>query len=119
MTHLNATLRDSLSPEQLAELAQSFGLDLEPSDYVAGAFIEDEWLDKRMGYTTGSHLWDRAWRFGIVVDNDVLPQLGDLWRPNGRLTSGYYVPCDYDTDVSVIDIDHPPLVDAAWDARPV
>jgi hypothetical protein len=90
---MNATIQDSLSPEQLAEVAQSFGLDLEASDYIEGAFIEDEWLESRMGFVTGEHLWDAMWRFGIVLDED--------------LADGYWMPTEFDTTYQLLELNGP------------
>lgn len=94
MTYLaKATVQDSLSPEALAEIAQSFGLDLQPSDYVTEEeFITEEWLQAKLGMVTSSHLWDAMWLFGIVVDDDL----------------SYYVPDDFDTTVSIIDLEASP-----------
>ena len=105
-----ATIADSLSPEILAELAQSYGLDIDALDYCDGAFIEDEYLEALMGFVTGEHLWDTAWRFGIVLDDDAarVSSLGNYWRPEGTIETGYYVPNDYDTEISLISLDNPP-----------
>jgi hypothetical protein len=93
MSHMNATIQDSLSPVELAEIAQSFGLELEASDYQQGAFIEDEWLERMMGMVTSSHLWDAMWRFGIVLDDD--------------LADGYWMPTEFDTTYQLIQLDGP------------
>ena len=96
------TIQDSLSPEFLAELAQSFGLDYSPRDYMTqGSFIEgigyanddttegyDE-VEQLVGWTTGEHLWDALWRFGVVIDDDL----------------DWYIPDDYDTVVSLITLE--------------
>ena len=105
---LNRTMiQDSLSPEILAEIAQSFGLDYSPLDYLTvGSFIEDE-VERMVGFTTGEHLWDTMWRFGLVEDKDVVQQrsCGNLWRPDGRIANGYYVPDDDDTEVSLVTLE--------------
>jgi hypothetical protein len=123
MQSIITTIQDSLSPDQFEALAQVFDLDEEDFHWVEGGpFIEDEWLEALMGFITSSHLWDAMWRFGIVLDDDAakVVRLGSYWRPDGGLLdTRYYVPDDYDTTVSCIDIDHPPMEDAAWDARPV
>lgn len=88
----NATIADTLSPRELADLAQSFGLDMTEDDYRDDTvFMTDEWLERNHGVVTGEHLWDAAWRFGIIVDDDL----------------SYYVPDDYDTVVSTITLDGP------------
>jgi hypothetical protein len=115
MTHNVTTVQDSLSPEILAELAQSFGLELQASDYITdGDLIYDE-IERMVGLTSGEYLWDAMWRFGIVVDDDVARQrsCGDLWRPDGHIASGYYVPDDYDTEVSLITLDDSVAVEEA------
>ena len=107
--HVHPTMQDSLSPEELAALAQSFGLeDVEAIDYCEGSFIEDEYLERLMGYCTSQYLWDAMWRFGIVLDEDYarVQSLGNYWRPDGVFhRNTYYVPDDY---LSEISIDNPP-----------
>lgn len=84
MTH--TTIQDSLSPEQLAALAQSFGLEIMACEYTTeGEFLQDSEVHDMMGMVTGEHLWDAVWRFGIVVDDDL----------------NWYMPDDYDTTVSL------------------
>lgn len=87
----NATIADTLSPRELADLAQSFGLDTVASDYEDHVFMSDEYLEHHHGVVTSEHIWDAMWRFGIVVDDDL----------------SYYVPDDYDTMVSTIVLDGP------------
>jgi hypothetical protein len=71
-----------------------------------GSFIEDE-VERMVGFTTGEHLWDAMWRFGLVEDKDVVQQrnCGNLWRPDGRIANGYYVPDDDDTEVSLVTLE--------------
>lgn len=118
---MTTKIADLLQPAELAELEQAFRL--ETAHFTSGAsdWNDDDWIESHMGLVTASHLWDAMWRFGIVLDDDCakVRNLGDYWRPDGSLETGYYVPCDYDTKVSVISIDHPPTEDAAWDARPL
>jgi len=105
----NATIADSLSPRDLADLAQSFGLDVSPLDYVEGEFLSDEYLERYLGTVTSQHLWEAAWRFGIVVDNDApMTGLYGYYHPEDDSYPGsYYVPDDFDTMVSVITLDGP------------
>lgn len=108
MMHNNATIQDSLSPEQLALVADQFGLDLTESDYVDGAFVEDEWLEQKMGYVSSQYLWHSAWLYGIVVDNDApFTDLYGFYHPEDDRPRGYYVPDDFDTEVSILSIDTP------------
>jgi len=86
-----ATVQDSLSPEILAQIAQSFGLDLTEEDYMTGEFLPDEWLQQAVGLVTGEHLWHTMWLFGIVLDDD-----GD-----------YYVPSDHLIEVELIELNGP------------
>ncbi len=106
----SATIADSLSPRELADLAQSFGLETTIDDYIPQEFISDEWLESRMGMVTSDHLWDAMWRFGIVLDDDCakVHTLGSLWRPDGKLETGYYVPTDYDVEIPLVSLDNPP-----------
>lgn len=83
-----ATVQDSLSPEILAQLAQSFGLSFEASDYVTDEFVE-EWIESRMGFVTGEHLWDALWRFGVIVDDDL----------------EWYIPDDFDTSFQLVSVE--------------
>ena len=88
MTH-NTTIQDSLSPENLAAIAQSFGLSLDASDYSPkGEFLQDNEVHDMMGMVTGAHIWDALWRFGVVVDDDL----------------NWYMPDDYDTTVSLREV---------------
>lgn len=108
----NATIADSLSPEELMAFAQSFGLETEQSDYLP-EFMTPEWLEQKLGFCTSDYLWDAMWRFGIVVDNDTklcAESLAGYWNPEGSLRSraGYYVPCDYDTTIQTVSLDNPP-----------
>jgi hypothetical protein len=52
-----ATIADSLSPEILAELAQSYGLDIDALDYCDGAFI-----NRRASLGHSMALWHRLRR---------------------------------------------------------
>jgi len=115
----NATIADSLGPQFLRELSDA---NLLPSpvedgvtdiEYISEA---DEYINQTVGLTTGEHLWDALWRFGIILDDDAakVVNLGSFWRPERTLDSRYYVPDDEDTEIS---IDHPPKVDVAWDAK--
>lgn len=100
MFEAKASIQDSLSPEILAQLAQSFGLDLEATDYFLDDFVE-EYIESRMGFVTGEHLWDALWRFGVIVDDD----------------GEWYIPDDEDTEIPLVSIDSPPKVAVAWDAK--
>jgi len=113
--HATPTIADSLNPKELAAIAQSFGLDMDESDYVSSdePFITDEYLERHHGMVTSDHLWTTAWRFGIVIDNDtplIAESLKGYWNPTGSLTSraGYYVPDDYDTEIPLVSLDNPP-----------
>ena len=103
-----ATIADSLSPIELATIAQSFGLDMQPSDYVTvePVFCED-WIDRMMGYCTSEYLWDTLWRFGIVVDNDCPMQglYGFYKNPDDPWDGSYYIPDDYDTEIPLVSLD--------------
>ena len=105
--HIAGTIADSLSPMELANIAQSFGLDAEPLDYVDGEFLTDEYLERELGYCTSAYLWDAAWRFGIVVDNDCPMQglFGFYKNPDDPWDGSYYVPCDHDTTVQLIELE--------------
>lgn len=110
-------IADFIGPETQAELVAAFGSSiLLPQPDEVG--VED--IESVNGLVTGQHVWYKLWLFGIVVDNDVTLQrsCGDLWRPDGKIANGYYVPDDEDSELSLIDIDHPPTVDVAWDSRP-
>lgn len=84
-------MQDSLSPEILAQIAQSFGLDLTEDDYTPSEFLTDDWLDKTVGLVTGEHLWHTMWLFGIVIDDDM----------------SYYVPSDHLVEVELIELNGP------------
>jgi len=109
--HKHSTIADSLSPIALAEIAQSFGLDMEPEDYMSDeVFITDEYLERNHGMVTSDHHWDQAWRFGIVVDNDCPMQglFGFYKNPDDPWDGSYYVPCDYDVEIPLVSLDNPP-----------
>ena len=113
------TLADFVGPEFRQDMLRSFGTDmLLPSPDEVGDWDKDY---SPNGLTTGEYLWDTLWRFGLVEDKDVVSQrsCGDLWRPDGRIANGYYIPDDEDSEVSLVSIDSPPVVDTAWDARPI
>lgn len=107
-------LADFVGPETVKEMIRAFG-----SDVVIPQPVEDgvEDISSPVGLVTGEHIWDMLWRFGIVVDNDVQRQrsCGDLWRPDGRIANGYYIPDDEDTEYPCYSIDSPPPK-VAWDA---
>ena len=122
-TFTRSKIADSLSPAELDMVYKAFGLDLlddSPAYYTEADLLKEvEW---EVGLVTGSHLWDAMWRFGIVIDNDtalVTESLAGYWNPEGslRCRADYYVPNDYDTEVSLIDLDHPPMEDVAWDSK--
>ena len=115
-------MQDMLDPTQLAELYKAFKA--EALDFVATGddlLKEIEWL---VGFTTGEHLWDAMWRFGIVLDDDTAQSSESLtgyWNPTGSIhnRAGYYVPCDYDIEIPTVSLDSPPTVDASWDSKGV
>lgn len=109
--NMYATIADSLSPAELADLAQSFGLDMSAEDYMdSSSFITDEWLERYHGMVTSDHMWDAMWRFGIVLDNDRMERLTGYWvdPDTGSRHCGYYVPDDYDTTIPTVSLDSPP-----------
>ena len=105
--HVAGTIADSLSPLELADIAQSFGLDMEPEDYIDGEFLTDEYLERHHGMVTGQHLWLTAWRFGIVVDNDCPMQglFGFYKNPDDPWDGSYYIPDDHDTTIQLIELE--------------
>lgn len=81
------TIGDFVGPEFLAELGRDFipnsgteFLDWEQAEHIMGASMSQ------------SDIWDRLWRFGIIVDDDL----------------NYYVPDDFDTEIPTVSIDSPP-----------
>jgi hypothetical protein len=113
-----STIADSLGPQFLKELSDA---NLLPSVSEGDMTdieddIFDDYIRQTVGLTTGEHLWDALWRFGIILDDDAakVVNLGSFWRPERTLDTRYYVPDDLDTEIS---IDHPPSVDVAWDAK--
>jgi hypothetical protein len=92
-----SSIADSLAPEVLAQLGSAFRLELEEIEFdrsTESTFISDEYLERHHGMVTSEHLWDTAWRFGIVVDDDL----------------SYYVPNDYDSELQLTSVDNPPPV---------
>jgi hypothetical protein len=117
-----SSIADSLSPAELDMVTKAFGFGvLEESSWTPSLMEEIEWL---VGLTTGQHLWDAMWRFGIVIDNDTMESAESLtgyWNPEGSIhnRAGYYVPCDYDTEIPMVSLDTPPINGAAWDSKGV
>lgn len=126
-------IADSLSPAELDMIHKAFGLDILDQGYTPSLMEEVEWL---CGLTSGEHLWDAMWRFGIIIDGDtnlVTESLNGFWNPDGslRTRARYYVPDDYDTEIPTIQLnrsriedpmvslDSPPIDGAAWDARSI
>ena len=104
------TIADSLAPEVLEQLGSTFRLELqelEASTTLESGWEMDEWIEAQMGFTTGEYLWDRAWRFGIVLDDDCEQGLGQMWQPDGVWETGYYVPSDHLSEVELIVLDGP------------
>ena len=101
-------LAEFLGPNFKEELIRAFGSSiLSPSPVEDGVMDDDEdtrYINAHVGYTTSEYLWDRAWRFGLVLDVDVQAQrsCGDLWRPNGRIETAFYIPDDHDTEVPLV-----------------
>ena len=110
---MQTTFADVIGPEMAADIIAAFG-----SDALLPSPIEDGVMDisSPVGLVTGEHVWYRLWLFGLVESSDVVRQrsCGDLWRPDGRIANGYYIPDDDDTMVS---IDNPPQ--GVHDARPI
>lgn len=105
-------ITDYVGPETTAELIAAFGTDI-----LRPSVPERDTMDiNNDGMVTGYHIWHRLWLFGLIEDEDVVKQrsCGDLWRPDGRVANGYYIPDDDDTEIS---IDNPPQ--GVYDARPI
>ncbi len=106
-----ATLADYVGPEFKADLIRAFGSDVFIPNPVEDGGWEDtedtDYIASHFGWTTGQYLWYTAWLFGLVLDADVQAQrsCGDLWRPNGRIESAYYIPDDYDTPLELCSMD--------------
>jgi len=115
-----AMISDYVGPETLQQLYELFDYDIEDVEDMihCDSLIGDEWLEHTFGMYQNEALWDRLWRFGIIVDDTSQQKLGCLWQPDGVLVaSGYYVPDDEDTSVPLVTIDNPPSVDVAWDSK--
>ena len=65
-------------------------------------------------------LWDNIQLFGLVADTDCpYSKLYGYWHPTEDYYSGsYYFPEEDDTEMDLISIFNPPVVDTAWDAMP-
>ena len=82
------TIGDFVGPEFLAAMS----IIEDDADYLP-QFLSEEQLRWTMGTAMSqSDIWDKLWRFGIIVDDDM----------------NYYMPSDYDTEVSFITLDTPP-----------
>ena len=78
------TIGDFVGPEFLAALS----IIEDDRDYLP-VFLSEEQLEHTMGTAMSqSQIWDRLWRFGIIVDDDL----------------SYYMPSDYDTEVSLMEL---------------
>jgi len=77
------TLGDFIGPETLAQLGL---LETEEQDTEFCSIEQAEFIMHHSMTQYGA--WHRLWLFGIIVDDDM----------------DYYVPDDYDTDVSLIDL---------------
>lgn len=77
--------------------------------------------DRDWALSGAESTWIDVWLFGIVVDDDKHVSLGSYWNPNGDLAvkPSYYVPDDFDTNVPLVSVDTPPMVDVAWDSKGV
>ncbi len=107
---------DYIGPETTADLVAAFGSSVLLPSVPERDPTESKREREENGMVTGEHLWRRLWLFGLIEDTDVVSQrsCGDLWRPEGRIANGYYIPDDEDTEVS---IDNPP--NGVWDARTI
>ena len=100
------TLADYVGPEFRMDMLRAFGSDvfIPSSPERADGYDDDvTYIDAIIGCVTGQYLWHKAWLYGLVLDADVQSQrgCGDLWRPNGRIETAYYVPDDYDTPLEL------------------
>ncbi len=78
------TIGDFVGPEFLAALS----IIEDDRDYHP-VFLSEEQLEWTMGTAMSqSAIWDRLWRFGIIVDDDM----------------DYYMPSDYDEVVELVTI---------------
>ena len=78
------TIGDFVGPEFLAALSI-----VDTDDDYLPQFLSEEQLEHTMGTAMSqSQIWDRLWRFGIIVDDDL----------------SYYMPSDYDTEVSLMEL---------------
>lgn len=106
----NTTIADVVGPKFIKDLISLYPsvCETDTKDDIEQETIDD-WITHFVGLVTGEHQWDVLWRFGLVLDDDTAAQrsCGDLWRPNGRIESSWYVPDDEDTPIS---IDNPPKV---------
>ena len=80
----SVTLGDFVGPEFLAALSTIE----DDRDYLP-QFLSEEQLEHTMGTAMSqSQIWDRLWRFGIIVDDDM----------------SYYMPSDYDEIVELVTV---------------
>ena len=78
------TLGDFVGPEFLSCLQD---MD-EGDDYTE--FLTEEQAEWTMGTAMSQwNVWERLWRFGIIVDDDL----------------DYYIPDDYDTDLHLVEVE--------------
>lgn len=78
------TIGDFVGPEFLAALSI-----IDTDDDYLPQFLSEEQLEWTMGTAMSqSQIWDRLWRYGIIVDDDL----------------SYYMPSDYDTEVSLVEL---------------
>ena len=103
------SVADSLAPEELRALEQAFRLEIEEQQCANNP---DTYIESLLGFVSSAYLWDRMWRFGIVVDNDIprLESLQGFWvdQDSGSRRADYYVPSDYDITIPLVSIDCPP-----------
>ena len=76
------TIGDFVGPEFLAALSI-----IDTDDDYQPVFLSEEQLEHTMGTAMSqSQIWDRLWRFGIIVDDDL----------------SYYMPSDYDEVLELV-----------------
>ena len=79
------TIGDCIGPEFAACLAL-----LEDDHRYFSEFLTDEQAEFTMSTAMSqSNVWDRLWRFGIIVDEDM----------------SYYMPNDWDSDLQLVELE--------------
>ena len=80
------TVGDMVGPEFLAVLGEYAEIDEDHDRYTE--FLSEEQAEWTMGAAMSqTNVWDRLWRYGIIVDDDM----------------AYYIPDDYDTDLCLVE----------------